>query len=309
MRVSIEHHLSELTRLVNLHLGSMPPGWQLTQRQVAGIVGNTGLWNGHYPETAHGMDAEIVTVFEGDRLAAAAQLDFPRVNDLPSGDGDVGEHPGEIKGNVSWMFAAPDQPEAAARLVERLVEQAERLHLSGVEVTARCSFGMGWMGVPQTWEHLAAGLQQAGFFYAGSWASMLSHLELADVPQPAMQKLRLERSVNEPAGEWVLAAYVEEQRVGECEAWDIPAHLSACAGAQRWVTLEWLGVSPAYRGRGLGRWLLNEQLRWQKQRGRQHAICWTETHNHIAQRVNLQAGFVYGPACGLFTRRSTPGDA
>jgi ribosomal protein S18 acetylase RimI-like enzyme len=111
--------------------------------------------------------------------------------------------------------------------------------------------------------------------------------------------------IDESAVEWILRAYAGQHVVGECQAWGVPAHLASLAGFREWTTIEWLGVEAPYRGQGLGRYLLQEQLRYQAARGIRHVLLWTEPDGAealAARRLYESLGFVYGPALLRFQK-------
>jgi GNAT superfamily N-acetyltransferase len=64
----------------------------------------------------------------------------------------------------------------------------------------------------------------------------------------------------------------------------------------------WLGIEPLYQRHGLGRWLLNEQLRRQAQRGVRNAILWTESDNRAMRQLAESSGFRAGPECWVFNK-------
>lgn len=115
-----------------------------------------------------------------------------------------------------------------------------------------------------------------------------------------LEPMRVVWQVDEAALEWELRLCADDQLIGECHAWGIPRHLADCDGYADWITVEWLGVELPYRGRGIGRWLLHEQLRRQAQRGITHAILWTGTDNAAVRRADEALGFQEGPECWEF---------
>jgi GNAT superfamily N-acetyltransferase len=110
----------------------------------------------------------------------------------------------------------------------------------------------------------------------------------------------------EAALEWDVRAFAGGDLAGECQAWGIPPHLQVCPRAAAWITIEWIGVEGPYQRKGLGRWLLREQLRHQAARGVRHVILWTECEDAAARRFYEALGFTYGPECWHLVRRLEP---
>ncbi len=273
--------LPSLTRLVNAHIALVPPCWTLTDAQVQAVIASAGkLWSARFPDEdeTRVYDAFVV---EGDRVRAAAQ--WITYNDYAI---------------LLWIFAEPGADGALAALLEAIVQQAQGL--SAVNTNSRFAFGVGWFGIPPVWAHLFKGMARAGFEVTERWVIM--HAPTADVPVSAPPAGLTLDCREDAEGDWHVTAQADAAEVGLCEAWEIPPHFAACDGFDRWITVEWVGVADGSRGRGIGRWLLSEQMRFQRARGFEQVMVWTETDNAAAQRMNRALGFVNGPECWTLHR-------
>lgn len=278
--------LSNLTRLANSHLSAVSPGWQLAPQQVEAVLsGAHGFWRLRYPDREQ-AGQETLCVTELVRLAAAARLVYTH----PS-PGTNSESP-RLEAHLSWLFADPEDDAALGLLIDELVARAVRRGCSRVWASTRCDFGIGWFNLPDTWPHLIRGLQRAGFETVDRWVMLTSDIGPPEPAEdPPIRRRELHWEVSESSLEWRLEARRDGEVIGECEAWGIPPYLKGCPGYSEWVTLEWLNVAESYRRRGIGRFLLQEQLRAQAERGVKHAMLWAESGNLAARRFCDAAGF------------------
>lgn len=288
--------LPDLTGLINAHIAQVPPGWTVTEQQVAAVLDTPSLWNAHYPEETAKFAVETLCVIDQERLAAAAQWGYPvecestRATDSPA------------MGFISWITAAPGNGPALSLLLDNLIVRCRERKCRGLG-TGRYAFGVGWMGVSTLWPHLITGFEQAGFSRSHRWVIMMGTTDVPVVAAPkCVAPMRIDWRVDEIALEWELRLYADDQLIGECEAWGIPRHLAECDGYAGWITFEWLGVESPYQRQGIGRWLLSEQLRRQAQRRIANAIFWTEPDNRAMRHIGESLGFGYGPECWVFEK-------
>jgi GNAT superfamily N-acetyltransferase len=285
--------LPQLTELVNRHICQIPPNWSLTELQVAYTLSHAGgLWSAHYSDDGATQKVETVCVIEDNRLAAAAQWGLPA---------------NERELQIYWIVADPEQTRALRLLLAGITRQAKMRGYSDI-VLYRYAFGVGWYGMPQMWTHLIFGLEESGFEAVEKWVMMTTETNLPSrrIPPDPEQQIRLDWRANDGALEWKVEAFDGMTRIGTCEAWGIPPHLAGSQDADKWVTIEWVGVEKLYRRKGMGQVLLNEQLRHQTWRGVKNAILWTETSNAAARKLNEAMGFQYGPECWVFKKFITP---
>jgi len=283
--------LPGLTDLINAHIAQVPPGWTVTEQQVAAVLATPALWNVHYPDEPVGFEMETRCVVADGRLVAAAQWCYPAQR---------GE--GSFKGVVSWIVGVPEEAAALSLLLETLTVHSRARGCCALGI-GRYAFGVGWMGVPTLWPHLVAGFEQAGFSCFHCWVMMMGTTDVPVLAAPeCATPMCLAWCADEAALEWGLRLCDGDQLIGECQAWGVPWHLAGCDGYAEWITVEWLGVEPPYQRQGIGRWLLSEQLRRQAQRGIRKAVFWTEPDNVAALCVGESLGFRRGPECWGFEK-------
>jgi ribosomal protein S18 acetylase RimI-like enzyme len=65
--------------------------------------------------------------------------------------------------------------------------------------------------------------------------------------------------------------------------------------------VEWVGVDPAFRQRGLAFWLMVKQFHYHLRAGRKHVMLWTGPGNHAARKLYYRLGFSDGPHTLLYS--------
>ena len=302
--------LPDLTRLVNSHISQIPPGWILTEAQVAHILGSESAWSSHYREDRRSFLSRIICALDSDRRMAAAKWKWPNPEDPEWRWGEDYRHLGwsnerrEVA-SLAWILADPAHAQAAQILLSAATEQCEGLGRHTVTVSQRFEFGVGWLGIPASWTHLVAALQRAEFATEDKWVIMVGSAALSQEAAASQQTgIALRWHIDKSTTEWLLEAHVEGVVIGECEAWGIPSHFEGCNGFKEWLTIEWIGVEEASRHRGIARALLREQMRFHHSRGVRELIAWTEPDNAPAMRLGESLGFRYGPECWTCTKRA-----
>ena len=302
--------LPDLTRLVNSHISSVPPGWLLSDAQVARILGNASAWSAHYPEDKRTFLSPIVCALDSGRLVAAAKWNWPNPEDPEWRWGEDYLHigwPSEQRdvASLAWILAVPDSVDAAQLLLRFAIEQCEALGCHRATVSERFEFGVGWFGIPANWTHVIAALQRTDFAAKDRWVTMVgSTTPSQEIAVSSGEGVTFRWRVGESGLEWLLEACVAEAVIGECEAWGIPTHFEGCSGFERWITIEWIGVEEASHRRGVGCALLQEQMRFHHNRGVRELIAWTEPDNVPAVGLGESLGFRYGAECWTFSRRA-----
>ncbi len=288
--------LPDLTRLVNTQLAAMPPGWVLSEDQIVQtIASGPELWSTHYPDQA-GIRFKMTTFCVLDdrgSLVAAAQWGCP-VHRQSQGM--------ECPCMLFWIVAQEDNTEGVPPLLEALTAD---VRVTGNQKIApgRFSFGVGWPGIPASWSHVVTALQADGFVQSRSWVVLTSATGIRAVCKPeSPASMRTSWKVEGTESEWNLRLHDDRALIGECDAWGIPRHFLDCEGYADWVTVEWLGVEPSYRRKGIGTWLVAEQFRRQVKRGIGHAMTWTETDNQPMRGLGQNLGFQGGPECLEFEK-------
>jgi len=285
----------EVTRLTNRHMRVVPPGWELSEQQVADTVAAVdSLWRHHYPDGQRG-EQETFCLAASGRLAAAAQLTYLAA-DPADGDSSPEAH-------LEWAVADADLDDAAGALFDEIIAGSRARRCRIIRASGRWAFGVGWIGIPVVWPHLIDAALQRGFQAKWDWVIMTGDIDALAVPAPATAPGDLAWQVDEQALEWNLEIRQADGKVAECDVWGIPPHLVGCAGSEEWTTVEWIGVEEAFRRRGVGRFLMQEQARLHARRGIRHLVLWTETDNAPMRMFAESLGFSYGPRCLRLQRK------
>jgi ribosomal protein S18 acetylase RimI-like enzyme len=282
----------ELTRLINRQIAAIPPGWQLSEPQVAAAIGAT-QWDRLYPADAQ-LDRTFTArcLVDGDRVLAGIQWQEIR-------EGSATDPP-QI--SVSWLAADPDRPAAVRPLLETLLAAARRAGYESLALSGRYEFGLGWSGIPAGWTHITAVLEDLGFVPSERWVIMVADTQgWQQAPHVAIDQLTLRWESDAQIPEWRLEAQMNGHSAGECHIWGPPLW-SAAADFDAWAIVEWIEVDRAYRQYGLGQLLLFEQARFQAASGRTRLMLYTEVDNLPARRLFERMGFIYGPECWCWNR-------
>ena len=285
--------LPDLSRLVNTQLITIPPGWKLTEAQVARTIAMaSNLWSEHFPEQSAAFELETLCALDHGHLVAAVQWGYPDPQRTRAIDFSASV--------LFWVIAEPDNVEGLYLLLETIAGRARAAGSRRI-TTTRLSFGVGWLGIPAAWSHVIKALQTAGFVAGARWVILTRSVDIPEVRTPeSLASMRTSWQVDANASEWDLRLLTDSALVGECSAWGIPPHFSDCTGYSNWVTVEWLGVEPEYQRKGIGSWLIAEQFRRQAQRGVKQVILWTETDNRAFRSLGDALGFLSGPECWDF---------
>lgn len=251
------HLLPELTQLINQHICSIPPRWMLSEAQVASVLTDAEpFWALHFPEEESSPN-QITCVLEGSCLAAACQWNCWS----PPDDANV------KFATLIWFTSVAPRTEALDTLLAAITHRARELNCSRI-MTSRFGFGVGWMGIPTEWTYLVEGFLRAGFTVGNKWVVVTANTDQsAGDSFSTSDSVTLKWDVNESSLEWNIEAYVGGALAGECQAWGIPTYFRGCKDFPEWITVEWLGVEEAYQRQGIGRLLMQEQMRFHAQRG------------------------------------------
>ncbi len=282
-------HLPSLTALINSQMRGVPPGWEFNESQVAAAIdGVSALWAAHYVDEPPLGEALSFYTGSRTRVTTAAQIVLP-----PEG---------ETVCSIAWIAAEADQDADLDALLGAIETSARTAGCSAIEF-GRCAFGTGWFGVPEPWLHIRAGLERAGYTCAERWRLLLGPVnpELAARLEPP-PGIATHWEMNQPAAEWIIHAYSNDQAVGMCEVWGMAEPAAACPGAETWAAVEWVAVLPEFQRRGLARWLVAEQMRFQAKRGIRQFISWRQHDNDAAQKLGHSLGLSDGPTVFLYRR-------
>lgn len=275
----VEYHpkyLPSLTRLINEQIASVPPQLQYTEEQIDWTIGQGGgLWGFHFPGERVISAHQTLCVLEKREVIAAAQWLLPT----------------DSKGMLTllWIVAQPGHPIPLRTLLHLIDRQADARGGGGITFS-RFSFGVGWFGIPAGWTHVIDAMVEMGYKKEQPWLLMCGDIGSA-TNATKIEGLRYHWNMNKPALEWDFNAYDGDILAGECMVWGIPLHAQDCRTASEWATVEFVEVAKPYRRRGIGKWLLSEQMRFHARRGVKHFMMWTGQRNKAARKLNETLGF------------------
>ncbi len=271
-----EKYLPSLARLINEQVAPVPPGLQFNEEQIAWTIGQGGaLWGFHYPPEREPRLVETLCVLEHREVVAAAQWMLPKNEDSPL--------------TLLWIVAQPDRPIPLRTLLHLIDRQADARGCGAISCS-RFSFGVGWSGIPADWKHVVDTMLDMGYKKEQTWLLMSGDTS-APVTVAKVEGLRYHWNMNKPVLEWEFNAYDGDTLAGECDVWGIPLHVEDCRGISEWAMVELVEVPKAYRRRGIGTWLLAEQMRFHARRGVNHFMLWTGQRNRAGRKLNEKLGF------------------
>jgi len=291
-----DQFLSKLTELINSYIYSIPPKWGLSESQVASILEAKTLWSLHYPNDLTNFIPQTICAFREDQLVAASQWGYQGLtNCRKTSQNSVKE------AYLLWFLCALNCEKDLKNLLKNILEKSKLMGFSKISIFPRFPFGIGWFGVPVIWEHLINILQEEGFEVEEKWVIMIRNKAFNRYPYfQVPEKLNIQWNIDEKCLEWNLRLYLNESIVGECDAWGIPPYFKDCCNSQEWITIEYIGVEELYRRRGIGKFLMQEQMFFQSQRNISKFMLWTEVKNFAGRQLFKSLNFEYGPECWTF---------
>jgi GNAT superfamily N-acetyltransferase len=246
--------LAQLTALANAHIAVATPGFTVSTQWIAARLERNP---DEYVTDPWVAERATLVAVERERVAAAAQLHRyaadERVSQSLSGTGEL-----------AWLYARPEQPEAGEALVEACVA---RLRAWEVRRVLALGGGLGPLtyGVPDTWPHIAALLSGAGFDDGCVQEEVLYAAAVDELaPAPALHGVQLGRAAFDHGLE--LRALRGSETLGRIriEVSD-PEELP---GLARWGEVWGIDVTEPERRRGVGSWLVARAADWLRLAGR-----------------------------------------
>lgn len=256
--ISIElfrpEHLHQLQTLVNIHIGALVPGWALPPAYLAGHLRRNP---GEYIVDPWVIERATLCAIERRRVVAAAHL-------LRYGSGaEVGPSHRNV-GEIGWLIGWPDAAEATAATLAAAHRQFERWGVADGWALESLPIGLV-AGLPDAWPHIAAALVAAGYrpvqpareecIYGGM-------LRQAAPPDPPLEGIAIQRTVGGFGTR--LTAALGDQIIGGCECIADLTKAGALPTLRGWGELTELEVHSAWRGRGVGSWLVHHAVDWMR---------------------------------------------
>lgn len=247
-------HLEDLQALMNRHLETVIPGLALPAQYIARRLRRnpdqliTDPWV-----------AERVTLcaLEGGIVRGAAHL-------LRYGASEAVGQDYRAQGVIAWALHALNRPQAGTAVIG---EARRRMAAWGVRGEL-VHFDLGvpvLSGVPDSWPHVAAALQACGFEPDGD-ASGLEQVRggvlppavaHGDAPLPGLDLVRDMGRVGAR-----FRALHRGEEVGYCDCRSDLSQGGRIPALAGWAEIADLQVEEAWRGRGIGTWLLRHCVGW-----------------------------------------------
>ena len=191
-----------------------------------------------------------------------------------------------------WLLSDPASAGGLRTLLEAASGRAARSGCRRITAGDGCGVCPARHGVPASWTHLGAALEDHGFAVTSQSAMMHARLtDLHDGAPADIDGLSLEWRDDPEVPEWELVARVGGRQVGECQAWGLSRHLADHREYRRWVIVEWIEVAESHRRRGIVRRLVSEQMRAHAQRGGTDALLQVFLPDPDALRFHEVMGF------------------
>ena len=209
------------------------------------------------------------------------------------------EERGKCLGIIRFLCYPRGRRDAGQALLDRAEQWLRERQIPSVVVfpqTFRYPFyGFAHTYVSDRLDHLQALLLFNGYVRKEG-EIILDWPDLNPASPPPLADLSVDVEIQKKPGKGrlpnvTLKARLDEQVIGEC------VHLSGgtfsqCREAEQWAFCYWLGVSEAYQGKGLGRYLLRRALIEVLDTGYLHASISTAWNNHRAFLFYSNHGYV-----------------
>ncbi|MAG35631.1 MAG: hypothetical protein CL878_05220 [Dehalococcoidia bacterium] len=188
-------------------------------------------------------------------------------------------------------IADPQSRKGLQILLETFAQRARRLGCDSLDVGGS-GFGTARQGLPASCPHLIEGLQDFGFEVEQSGVLLHAPLQEADPGRPpVIDGLTLRWRLDPEAPEWLLHALLDGRQIDECGVWGLSRHVADRSDYQHWINFEWTEVEEPYQRRGIGSWLVREQMRMHRERGARRALRWEWLTDPVALSFYEALGF------------------
>lgn len=247
-------HLPELRSLVNHHLNAVMPGWSLPTVYIEQHLTR----NPRQPIIDPWVtERQTLVVVEKQRVVAATHL-------LRYGmDEAVGEHYWGA-GDVAWLLAWNEHRAEATALLHAVQQQMERWNAARIFAWDSHLPTPIVTGIPDVWPHLHQVFRQAGFEPMPERSEALYGGWLRQIPLPVappVDGMAIQRTARRMWGVG-FTVWLGDQEIGHCECVADLTEGGAVPSFRGWAELGELFIQEGWRGRGVGRWLVQHVVEW-----------------------------------------------
>lgn len=250
-----EELLPELTKMVNFHIRNIPPFIELTESQVEDVLENAGEWWCNIKRPYKQLNKNISCVIEDGKLIAAiewAQYESFDI-DYPISREDC---------CINWVFTYPENKRCLQLLIDHIGIVSKKIGCKQLRIPFRFHFGVGWMGIPESWDHIIDGLTDCGFSIRDYAMLMTRSTSSGFVHKNINLDYKIHHKKNEQTLELITECRLKNgELIGECWLGEMPPYITKHINRLRyWRYIEWIEVNENYRRAGIGTKLLQSQI-------------------------------------------------
>ena len=240
----------QVTALVNAHIQAVVPGMSVS---VNAVMSQLEREPGEYVVDAWVVERATLVAVARDRIVAAAHLHRYARDDRVS---ESYHGAGEIR----WLLCWPTDLDAGEALTAASIAQLERWDVSRLWADGSLP-AIGVYGVPDSWPHVAAIYERAGFVDSRTEVVLVAAVE--DLPPPervplAGLSLRRELGINGTR----FSAVLDEDVIGFVEVESDHTSGGTLSRLAGWADIGNLNVQEAQRRRGVATWLVAQAAEW-----------------------------------------------
>jgi GNAT superfamily N-acetyltransferase len=245
----------QVTALVNAHIQAVVPGMSVS---VNAVMSQLEREPGEFIVDPWVAERLTLVAVERDRIVAAAHLHRYGADDRV---GESYRGAGEIRWLLCWRNA-PSWPDTGAgdALAAACVAQLERWEVNRLYADGSLP-AIGVYGVPDSWPHVGAIYERAGFAHSRIEIVLVAALD--DLPRPerpplAGLALRRELGINGTR----FSAVLDDEVIGFVEIESDHTSGGTLSRLAGWADVGNLQVDEIHRRKGVATWLVGQAAEW-----------------------------------------------